>query len=162
MCYDLINIGGQLNPKEIIKQYLADQHVMQLATSRGNQPWCASVYYISDDQGNLYWASIPSRRHSLEISDNARVAAAIVVKTDVDQKVAGIQIEGSAHLVTSIEEIKPIATRYAKRFNRTEKWIESFSNNKTEHRLYKLIPVKYVLFDEYNFAHNEIHEFSSI
>ena len=151
-----------MNPKQIIWQYLNEQHVMQLATSREGKPWCASVYYISDDMGNLYWASIPSRRHSLEIIENDRVAAAISVISDIDQKVAGIQIEGIAHRVAAAEDIRPIATKYAKKFNRTEQWVEDFSKGKTEHCLYALRPDRYVLFDEFNFPTDPIHEFRSI
>lgn len=151
-----------MSPKQIINKYLHEQHVMQLATARNNQPWCASVYYIYDDTGNLYWASIPSRRHSQEITDNERIAVAIAVKSDTDQKVAGIQIEGMAEIMDSPQEIRLIAKKYASRFHRTDQWVEDISSGKTEHCLYVLHPNKYILFDEYTFPADPIHEFSSV
>lgn len=150
-----------MSPQKIIKQYLLEQHVMQLATVREGQPWCTSVYYILDNR-KMYWASIPSRRHSLEIADDSRVAAAIVVKSAIDKRVAGIQIEGNAKQITSKQDIHPIALKYAARFNRTAQWVEDFSSGKTEHCLYVLSPNKYVLFDESNFPDDPRHEYTSI
>jgi len=151
-----------MSPQKIIKQYLQEQHVMQLATVRDGQPWCTSVYFILGDDGNLYWASIPSRRHSIEIGDDARVAAAIAVKSEIDKKVAGIQIEGTAKQIITKQDIHPIAIKYADRFNRTAQWVEDFSSGKTEHCLYVLCPTKYVLFDESNFPVDPVHEFKVI
>lgn len=151
-----------MNPQKVIKQHLDGQHVMQLATVHNAMPWCASLYYILGDDGALYWASIPSRRHSIEILNNPCVAAAIVAKSEVDERVAGIQIEGTAKRISLADEIRPIAIKYAERFRRTPQWIEDFTSGKTEHCLYKLTPKKYVLFDENTFPNEAPHEFTSL
>lgn len=127
--------------------------MMQVASVAGDQPWCCTVYYVVDEDLNLYWASIPSRRHSQEIHEHSKVAAAIPVQHDIGKKVIGLQVEGTAKKIESGDlDINPIAKKYAQRFGRDEQWVEDFSNGKTEHRLYKLEPNAIVLFDEVNFA----------
>lgn len=137
--------------KALITKHLPSQHMMQLATFSGKQPWCCSVYFITDELLNFYWASLPTRRHSLEIEKNNKVAVAIAINYAIGEKVIGIQVEGSAKVLTKQSEIKSVATAYAKRFNRTDSWISDMTNNKTSHKLYKLTPSQFVVFDELNF-----------
>lgn len=136
---------------ELIRKHLKAQHVMQLATMAENRPWICTVYYVADDKFNLYWASLPIRRHSQELSRHPKVAAAISVQSDIGKKVIGLQVEGTAKMVDDKTELYAIAKLYAKRFGRDEQWVEDFANNKTEHKLYKLTPKNVVLFDEQNF-----------
>ncbi len=124
---------------------------MQLATSVNNQPWNCNVYYLVDDEINLYWASLPTRRHSREIAKNPKVAAAIVVNNQIGQPVIGVQVEGRVEIVNDADQIKPIALKYAERFKRTKEWVNDFTSSKTEHKLYRLRPSLFVLFDETNF-----------
>jgi uncharacterized protein YhbP (UPF0306 family) len=151
-----------MDPQAVIKRYLEQQHMMQLATLGGSNPWICSVYYVIDEDYNLYWASLPSRRHSLEIAGQANVAAAVPVAFTKGQPVAGLQIEGSAEMVEDPMAIKPIAERYAAKFGRDDEWIRNFTARKTEHRLYKLTPTSYVLFDEINFPKTARQEFRNL
>jgi uncharacterized protein YhbP (UPF0306 family) len=132
---------------------------MQLATVNNGQPWCCTVWFVADKDLNLYWTSWPTRRHSQEITENPKTAAAIVVQDARDTKGIGIQIEGNAAPVESYDDIKPIAENYAEKFNMDTDWIEKFSNQKTKHKLYKLTPRLFVLFDEEHFPPNIGQEF---
>lgn len=125
--------------------------MMQLATSADNQPWCCTVIYVHDEKFNLYWASLPARRHSQEIKVNNKVAVAIPVKFDKGESVIGIQIEGIAEELPASEDIRVIGESYAAKFKRDSQWIEDIVSGKTEHRLYKLTPKSIYLFDEVNF-----------
>lgn len=138
--------------KELITSYLNQGHMMQLATVAGDQPWCCTVYYVVDSDCNIYWASTLGRRHSKEIAQNNKVAAAIPIKYTIGEKVVGLQVEGTAEIVESPDEIKPVAMEYARRFDRAAQWVEEFSSEKTAHKLYKLKPKLIVLFDEQNFS----------
>lgn len=138
--------------ESLIRSYVDQAHTMQLATSVDDQPWSCSVYYVADERFNLYWASLPTRRHSREIEVNGRVAAAITLETAVDKPVVGLSIEGTAALVERPADIKPIAIRYGQRFDRDQQWVRDFSAGRTQHKLYKLVPRSIVLFDEQNFA----------
>lgn len=147
---------------EVIKDYLNRQHMMQLATVREGQPWCCTVYFVTDDEFNLYWASLPSRRHSQEVKKHPKVAVAIPVKFVKGEPVAGIQIAGIAEELPPSPDIRTITERYAAKFNRDTTWTEDFVAGKTEHRLYKLTPASYVLFDESNFPETPRQEFDRL
>lgn len=133
--------------------------MMQLATVANGQPWNCTVYYIFDAQLHLYWCSIPSRRHSQEIKTNDMVAAAIPLQFTNGKKVIGLQIQGTAEQLTSSSELAPLAKQYAKKFHRSERWVEDFCNDRTEHKMYKLTSELFVLFDEENFSDNTRQEF---
>lgn len=138
--------------RNLIEQYLSQRYMMQLATLRDGKPWSCIVYYVADDRLNLYWASLPSRRHSQEIADYAQCAVSVPVQHQKDQKVVGIQAEGTAEIVEDPSKIKPIAQKYSSAFSMNDRWVEDFSNLKTKHRLYRFEPKQYVIFDEENFA----------
>lgn len=140
-----------MSPKELLKDYLGQQHMMQLATISGSNPWVCTVYFVSDASFNLYWASLPTRRHSQDIKNNPHVAAAIAIKFTNGEKVVGVQIEGTAEELLSPSEHRLIVELYATRFKRDKKWVEDFTSGNTEHRLYKLTPSSIFLFDEVNF-----------
>lgn len=136
--------------------------MMQLATVANGQPWCCTVYFVTDDDYNLYWASLPTRRHSQEVKNHPQVAVAIPVKFIKGETVAGIQIEGTAEELTPSPEIRAITERYAAKFNRDAAWVEDCVSGQTAHRLYKLTPTSYVLFDESNFPDNPRREASRL
>lgn len=141
---------------ELLREYLHKCHVMQLATVQDTQPHISSVYYVNDDKFNLYWASWPERRHSQRLLKNDRVAATIVVQSDKDKPVCGIQITGRAEICEDPATIEPVAALYAQKFGRDSEWIKSFSRLKTKHRLYKLTPELVELFDETKFKDNPV------
>jgi uncharacterized protein YhbP (UPF0306 family) len=140
--------------KDLLKEYLPQQHMMQLATVADGQPWCCTVYYVHDADYNLYWASLPTRRHSQEIAAHPKVAAAIAIKHVKGEKVVGIQVAGTAEMLEPSPTIEPLALAYAEKFGRDETWVADFVAGQTEHRLYKLTSAEIVIFDEVNFPHN--------
>jgi uncharacterized protein YhbP (UPF0306 family) len=139
---------------EILDDYLPQQHMMQLATLAGDQPWCCTVYYVHDPEHNLYWASLPTRRHSQEIAIHPKVAAAIAIQHVKGQPVTGLQYEGVAEMLKPAPETRPIAELYAAKFGRDAQWVDDIVAGRTQHRLYKLTPVAIQLFDEAGFPEN--------
>lgn len=137
--------------QQLLDGYLDEQHMMQLATSAGGQPWCCTVYYVHDDERNLYWASWPTRRHSQEIEANPNVAVAIPIKHTNGEKVVGIQAEGTAEKVVPSGANRPVVEAYAAKFGRDQTWIDNFTAGKNQHQLYKFTPANFVLFDDVNF-----------
>lgn len=133
----------------LLHSYLKAGGVMQLATAREEQPWICTVYYVADEQRNLYWLSYPERRHSQEIADNEKVAVTIVIKTD--KPVVGVQAEGSATKVTEHEVIADIMALYVAKYDAGKQFYENFMNGTNRHAMYKFTPKQYVLFDELNF-----------
>lgn len=123
---------------------------MQLGTVAGDQPWVCTVRFVTDDNNNIYWASLPTRRHSQEIADHAKVSCAIVVQDKLDKPVIGIQIAGTAEMLPVPLGNTEMVTKYARTFGRDQEWIDDFVVGKTEHRLYKLQPAKIYIIDEEN------------
>lgn len=146
----------------VVKDYLGRQHMMQLATVADGQPWCCTVYFVVDADYSLYWASLPNRRHSREVKNHSQVAAAIPVKFVKGEPVAGLQIEGQAQELAPSPEIRDITERYAAKFDRDAAWVEDFVAGNTQHRLYKLTPASYVLFDESNFPETPRQAFNKL
>jgi uncharacterized protein YhbP (UPF0306 family) len=146
--------------KELISGYLNSQYMMQVATESNRQPWICTVYYAVDSDLNLYWLSLPTRKHSKEIKINNKIAAAIPVVFVNGEKVVGIQVQGIAEELESSSNFRKIAELYADIFNRTKDWVEDFCKNETDHKLYKITPKKFVLFDERNFPEDPRQEYT--
>lgn len=142
---------------KLIGDYLSKSKMMQVATASENQPWICTLYYASDENKNLYWISKPDTRHSKEIIKNSKVAVAVpVVFTSLT--VVGLQIEGEAMIVEDFDEIKRSVKLYSDKFKRGEKWYQDFIKGKNPHKLYKITPKSFVLFDPKNFPDKERQE----
>lgn len=149
---------GTKVPASLLKRYLQEAKVMQLATVRSGRPWVCSVYFVAEGK-SLYWLSWPSRRHSRDIASDSQVAVAIAVKTD--RPVIGIQAEGKAEQVASKEEVRRVMDKYVAKYNEGKKFYENFISGKNQHEMYRFTPENIVLFDEVNFegaqARQELH-----
>ncbi len=141
--------------KELIKKYLTEGKVMQLATVSNGKPWVCTVYYVFYS-GNLYWLSWPERRHSRELAHNSQVAATVAVKLDVP--VIGVQVEGLAVEVKNEDEIKTVMALYTEKYNAGHSFYDAFTQGKNHHYMYKLTPEKVQLFDELHFPKNDIKQ----
>jgi uncharacterized protein YhbP (UPF0306 family) len=148
--------------RKLIKDYLKEAKLMQLATVKDNKPWVATVWFAYDDKFNLYFISRHNRRHSLEISKNPFVAGAIVKPhRTLGDKTRGLQFEGKCVEVKGKELIKSFAL-FAKRFPKVTKFILSpkdIIEGATDHHLYKIDPTAIVLFDEVNFPDQSRQEY---
>jgi uncharacterized protein YhbP (UPF0306 family) len=145
--------------KELIEKYLGEAKMMQVATSVADQPWNCTVYFVADEEMNLYWISKPETRHSKEIAVNQKVGFAIPVQF-TDLTVVGLSGEGNASEVASAEEIKKAIRPYADKFKRGEDWYKEFIGGKNPHKLYKIKPRMFALFDREHFPDNERQEYN--
>lgn len=135
--------------------------MLNIATVDGDQPWSCIVYYASDKNLNFYWISKPDTRHSKEIQKHAKVAGSIPIKFD-DLTVVGVQLEGDAVLVESSEEIATKVKLYSDKFNRGEEWYTNFIAGKNEHKLYRITPRQFAIFDRVHFPDNSRQEWRPV
>lgn len=149
--------SGISNLKALLVKYLGETRVMQLSTAVNNQPWTCNVHFFADDKFNLYWISTPSRRHSEEIAQNQKVAAAILVHEDTptEKYIIGISVEGMARLATSQEQIEKA---YARKLAKPPALMDDIREGRNPHKFYKLTPARIVLFDTKNFKDNPHQE----
>jgi uncharacterized protein YhbP (UPF0306 family) len=126
--------------------------MMQIATVDNGQPWICTVYYVEDEGLNLYWLSLPTRRHSQEIEKYNKIAIAVPVK--FDKPVVGIQAEGTAEAIKDADEIARIMEKYVAKYDSGKQFYDNFIAGKNEHWLYRVTPKSFVLFDEVTFKDN--------
>ena len=80
-------------PNKRIVDFIKEHHLLTLATSKENVPYCANVFYIYDKKNNsLIFSSDIKTRHAQEFSENVNVAGAIVLETRDVKKIKGVQL----------------------------------------------------------------------
>lgn len=144
--------------KKLIEEYLSEATLMQVVTSKGKQPWACSVYFAFDKDFNLYWISTPSRRHSLELENNPKVAGTIVLPHTFGDPVRGIQFQGTAKHLGKLQSAKALKY-YMKRFGMPLKRVKDILEKRDKHICYMIKPNLIVLFDEVNFPDNPRQEY---
>lgn len=140
----------------LAREYLSEAKLLQLATlGSSGQPWMCNVWYAYDSASDcLFFQSRRTRRHSLEILDDSRVAGAIVFGEQIGpgQTVRGITFEGVAKVLTDPDVITAAYERYVTRWPhvrdglRAEQFMSDDGPGMYEVRLKRI-----VLFDEKNF-----------
>jgi len=96
-----------MNVEQTIRDYLPEILHMSLGTCVDNRPWVCEVHFVYDDELNLYFRSLPSRRHSQEIAANPHVAGNIVTQHPIDLKPRGVYFEGTAEVLHAVDENHP-------------------------------------------------------
>ena len=129
---------------------------MQIATLHNGAPRVNSVYYVtSDDLSTLYWMSEPSRRHSEDILQDARIGGAIAVK--VDWPVGGLQFIGTGSELVDKDESQIVVEKYNAKYDDVAAGLlERIENGTNKHRIYKLSIESMELFDEVNFPGGKV------
>lgn len=150
--YPAFAIMTAMNELKLIRNYLDKTRMLQIATSSNGQSWCCTVYYAFDDNMNLYWISTPDRRHSQEIILNPKVSGAIVFSQEPypEGGVQGLQFEGVAELLSGDEE-ETASKLYIEQLTREATLLEDIRSGKNPHKIYKVKPIKFVLFDSLHF-----------
>ncbi|MDO8618471.1 MAG: pyridoxamine 5'-phosphate oxidase family protein [Candidatus Daviesbacteria bacterium] len=139
--------------KSLIEDYLKEGKLMQIATSKENTPWVASVWFVHDDKLNLFFISTKDRRHSKEIKENPKVAGTIVIPhlKGSGEKVRGLQFEGIAR-ETNAYEMDLANQLYKGKYELAEEIaLEELMDPKVTFGYYIIEPKTFVLFDEINF-----------
>jgi uncharacterized protein YhbP (UPF0306 family) len=80
---------------EKIIRFFRKHHVLTIATSTNDEPWCASCFYVYlEGQNSLVFTTDPETRHGKEFLKNKSVAGSVVLETPVIGKIRGIQFQG--------------------------------------------------------------------
>jgi|SRR5579885_103016 len=146
--------------KKLIKEYLQEAKLMQLATSVNNQPWVCSVWFAADEDLTIYWFSSTIRRHSKELLKNPKVAAAIVLPHTPQDKPRGLQLQGVAELLKQKKDIQKAQSVYEGRIFPKQTIADLMNDKEEPHKFYRIKPEKFVLFDAVNFPGNSRQEYT--
>jgi uncharacterized protein YhbP (UPF0306 family) len=144
--------------RQLVEEYLKEARMMQVATAKDGQPWACTVYFAFDKELNLYWISTPTRRHSLEIENNSKVAGVIVLPHKPGQEVRGIQFEGVAKSLGKKESMNALK-HYMLRFGMPIKRVKEILAGKDKHVCYGIKPSSIILFDEVNYPDSPRQEY---
>ena len=76
-------------------RFFRKHHVLTIATTVDNEPWCANCFYVYLEEENaLVFTTDVDTRHGKEFIKNPRVAGSVVLETMVFGKIRGIQFQG--------------------------------------------------------------------
>lgn len=139
-------MSGELNVEELVRDYLPGVIHMSLATCANNMPWVCEVHYVFDDDLNLYFRSLASRRHSKEIAINPAVAGNIIEQHEKGQKPRGVYFEGRAAQITDASENHPAYKLYCERFGTGSEILEE-ARAIDGHQFYKIDVSSFYVFD---------------
>ncbi len=78
-----------------IIKFFRKHHVLTIATSAENEPWCANCFYVYLEEDNaLVFTTDTDTRHGKEFKENSFVAGSVVLETMQVGKIQGIQFQG--------------------------------------------------------------------
>ena len=98
---------------ERIVRFIKKHHVLTLATSNNNDPYCASCFYAYvKDENKLVFTSDEKTKHMHDAVKQPKVAGTIALETMIIGKIQGVQFRGEL----SEANEKKIKTAYLKRF----------------------------------------------
>lgn len=96
--------------------FLKKHHVLTLATTMNNEPWCANCFYVyHEEENSLIFTSDDDTRHATEAIKNPMVAGSVVLETTVIGKIQGIQFQGILKKAKG-ESLKKAKQKYLHRF----------------------------------------------
>ncbi len=100
-----------------VDAYLRSHHVMTLATvdREGNAPHAAHVFYVMDERMRLVFLSKTTSLHGKDIGKQAPVAVTVSEEYEDWRRIQGVQLWGSAKLLTGMSRAGALA-RYSARF----------------------------------------------
>lgn len=80
-----------------INTFLEKHHLLTLATSHNNIPYCASCFYafMKESATFVIATDVTKTRHGKEVSANAHVAGTVALETKLVGKIQGVQFTGS-------------------------------------------------------------------
>jgi uncharacterized protein YhbP (UPF0306 family) len=103
-------------PEKRIVDFINEHHVLTLATSFDEEPWCANCFYVYlPEENSFVFTSDFNTKHIKQASHNIYVAGTIVLETSVVGKVQGIQFQGIISEPKGIF-LERVKKEYLKRF----------------------------------------------
>ena len=82
-----------IDPKII--RFFRKHHVLTIATTVENEPWCANCFYVYlEKENSVVFTTDIDTRHGQEFVKNPLVAGSVVLETNVIGKIRGIQFQG--------------------------------------------------------------------
>jgi len=89
-----------------IIKFFRKHHVLTVATTVNNEPWCANCFYVYlEEENTLAFTTDTTTRHGKEFLENPVIAGSVVLETMIVGRIRGIQFQG----IVSIPEGERLA-----------------------------------------------------
>jgi len=131
--------------EKIVRENINKTVHMSLATSKDNKPWVCEVHFAYDEDLNLYFRSLSSRRHSQEIAANPSVAGNIVRQHELGEYPLGVYFEGVAEPLSPGPDQQKAFECIKARLKAEDSILED-AQNPEGHQFYKITVSKYYVF----------------
>lgn len=143
--------------EELIKEYLEQNIVLQLATVQDGKPQLCTVHYAYDEDLNFYWFSSRSSHHSVALAGESPVSLGVLHSVELRQCV---HVNGLGHLASK-DEMKKAHEVYSKRFGESPERLErALSDDQEMGSYYICKPNEFILFDAEHFPDSPRQELS--
>lgn len=75
--------------------FINKHHLLTLATSKNNEPYCSNAFYVFNEKNkSLIFSSEITTKHAQDFMLNPKVAASIALDTKIVEKIQGVQLLG--------------------------------------------------------------------
>ena len=99
-----------------ILKFIGEHHILTIATSKNNMPYCATCFYVFLQEKNMFvFTSEKNTKHINDIEEQKYVAGAIALETKIIGKIRGIQFTGLIKELRN-EDLKTAKRAYLKKF----------------------------------------------
>ena len=99
-----------------IIDFINGHHLLTLATSNNNTPYCCNVFFLYDVANNqLIFSSDTKTKHAQDFIANPNVAGTIALETKEVDKIQGVQLLGAIQELKG-EKLKIAKEQYLKAF----------------------------------------------
>ena len=132
-----------------ILAYLREHNSATIATCGPDGAWAAAVFYVHDEDLTLFFLTDPATRHGRDMAANGQVAATIQEDYHDWRRIKGIQLVGTAELVTGPLELARAWRLYLAKFPFVKdflgapgEFLDAYAGKMGKVRFYRLTPSK--------------------
>ena len=143
--------------EQTIRDYLPQLVHLSLGTCKDGKPWVCEVHFVHDDELNLYFRSLSSRRHSQDITANPNVAGNIVKQHLLGQMPLGLYFEGTAEKMDDEAARQKVFPYFQGQLERTEDILEE-AKDPNGHQFYKITIETWYVFGKIGDSPVQKHE----
>lgn len=136
--------------KKLVLEYLSKNRLMTLATTDGDKPWAATVFFNFDKDLNIYFISRPDTRKTENLTKNSSISVVINQYQPRKGGIKGVQLEGSAAMLDKTKN-RDLLDLYRKRFT----WADEYLH---DHELFKITPTFIRFLDDERFGPGGVEE----
>ena len=99
-----------------IVEFINQHHLLTLATSNDNMPYCCNAFYVFNKENlSLIFSSDISTKHAQDFTKNPNVAGGISLETKAVGKIQGVQLLGEVIKLKG-EKLEKASKQYLKAY----------------------------------------------